>query len=589
MEKFYRGIPVSGRVAIGNAVVFLRSNIFIPRYSIKRTSASIGNEIEKLETALQKTKEELQKLKNEIKKSHSSFETGYLDTSILLLDDPMLKDRVIEKLKENYLNIEWTFNEVIEELAANLSHSKNIYFRERAPDVISIGQKVLKNLMGNTETKFPKYIQDPIVIAHTISPPEFVLFYKIGVKAVVTEIGGKTSHVAIMAKDLKIPAVVGVKNITKYVKTGDKVVVDGSDGTVIVDPGKDMLSIYMGKEIKQKEFENEVVKREKARCKLKTGEEIILLANLDIEEELDMIEKGTFEGIGLFRTEYIFLNREKEPDEEEQYNIYKKLVEKSYPQEVTIRTIDIGGDKKPDYMDFPDEKNPFLGWRGIRFALSNRALFKTQVRAILRASKYGNARIMFPMINDIDEIEEVIHLLNETKEELRKENIKYKENIPVGIMVETPASVILLDIIAKHIDFISVGTNDLIQYTLAIDRGNMLVASDFDPVHPAIIRMLKTISEKAEKYGLDLSICGEMAGDPLYVLFLLGLGYRKLSMALINIPIIYDIICNSTLKEAKDLTRKLLKITSKKEIHKYLLKYMTSRFKEFEDYFKHDV
>jgi len=588
MERFYRGIPVSGRVAVGNAVVFLRSNIFIPRYSIKKTTASLDKEIEKLETALQKTKEELQKLKSEIKKTHSSFETGYLDTSILLLEDPMLKDKVIEKLKNNYLNIEWTFNEVIEELATSLKQSKNVYFRERAPDVISIGQKVLKNLMGDIDVNFPGYIEDPIVIAHTISPPEFVLFYKIGVKAVVTEIGGKTSHVAIMARDLKIPAVVGVKDITKYVKTGEKVVVDGSVGTVIVEPSEDILLFYVNKESKQKEFEKEVVKREKAKCKLKTGEEITLLANLDIEEELDMIKERAFEGIGLFRTEYIFLNREKQPNEEEQFNIYRKLVEKIYPQEVTIRTIDIGGDKKPEYMEFPEEKNPFLGWRGIRFALSNKDIFKSQLKAILRASKYGKLRIMFPMINDTDEIREALKIMEESKKELDKEKIEYDKNISIGIMVETPSSVILLDSIAKYISFISVGTNDLIQYTLAIDRGNMLVATDFDPVHPAIIRMLKTISEKAEEHKLDLSICGEMAGDPLYVLLLLGLGFKKLSMALINIPIVYDIICNSTLKEAKELTNKLIQMTSKNEIHKYLIGYMTSRFKKFEDYFKHD-
>lgn len=589
MERFYKGIPVSGRVAVGNAVVFLRSNIFIPRYIINKTSTSIDKEIEKLENALHKTKEELQKLKNEIKKTHTTFETGYLDTSILLLDDPMLKEMVLEKLKENYLNIEWTFNEVIEELAENLSQSNNVYFRERAPDVISIGQKVLKNLMGSKEIAFPKYIKDPIVIAHTISPPEFVSFFKIGVKAVVTEIGGKTSHVAIMARDLKIPAVVGVKDITKYVKTGEKVIVDGSIGTVLVDPSEDVLSFYVKKELKQRKFEKEVVKREKAKCRLKTGEEVTLLANLDIEEELEMIKERAFEGIGLFRTEYIFLNRENQPDEEEQYNIYRKLVEKTYPNEVTIRTIDIGGDKKPEYMEFPDEKNPFLGWRGIRFALSNKLLFKSQLRAILRASKHGKLRIMFPMINDIDEIKEIIALLDESKHELKKNNLEYDNNIPIGIMVETPSSVILLDIIAEYIDFISVGTNDLIQYTLAIDRGNLLVASDFDPVHPAMLRTLRTISDKAEEHNLDMSICGEMAGDPLYVLLLLGLGYRKLSMAIINIPIVYDIICNSTLEDAENLTNTLLNMNSKSEIHKYLIEYMTSRFKEFEDYFKHDI
>ncbi len=588
MEKFFKGIPVSGRVAVGNAVVFLRSNIFIPRYKINENSETIDREIEKLENALQKTKEELKKLKKEIKETHSSFETGYIDTSILMLEDPLVKEKVLEKLRENYLNIEWIFNEVIEELAENLQKSDNAYFRERAPDVISIGQKVLKNLLGGEELKFPTYIQNPIVIAHTIFPPEFVSFYKLGVKAVVTEIGGKTSHVAIMARDLNIPAVVGVKNITKKVKTGEKVIVDGTVGAVIINPEEKTLNFYLNKEKKQEKYEKELRSREKGRCILKSGEEVYLMANLDIEEELDLIDENVLSGIGLFRTEYIFLNRDSEPDEEEQFNIYRETLEKMNPKEVTIRAIDIGGDKKPLYVEYPEEKNPFLGWRGIRFALSNVNMLKTQIKAIYRASVYGNCRLMFPMINDTDEIEEIRKIIGEVKEELDSSGVKYRE-IPIGIMVETPSSVILLDRISEYIDFISVGTNDLIQYTLAIDRGNMLVASDFDPSHPAILRSLKLIAEISKKANLDLSICGEMAGDPLYTLLLIGLGYRKLSMSIMNIPLINNIICSSTIEEAVKISEHALSLVSKKEIHRFLTEEMTGRFEQLEDYFRENV
>ncbi len=588
MERFYKGIAVSGRIAVGNAVVFLRSNIFIPRYKINGKSETIDREIEKLEKALQKTKEELKRLKKEIKESHSTFETGYIDTSILMLEDPMVKDKVLEKLKESYLNIEWVFNEVIEELAENLSKSENVYFRERAPDVISIGQKVLKNLLGGEELNFPSYIEDPIVVAHTIFPPEFVLFYKLGVKAVVTEIGGKTSHVAIMARDLNVPAVVGVKNITKKVKTGDKIIVDGTVGAVIVDPEEETLNFYIDKEIKQEKYEKELRSKEGGKCILKSGEEIMLMGNLDIEEELDIIDDKSLAGIGLFRTEYIFLNREKEPDEDEQFEIYKKTLEKLNPREVTIRAIDIGGDKKPLYVEYPEEKNPFLGWRGIRFALSNKDMLKTQIKAIYRASVYGNCRLMFPMINDTDEIEEVMKVIGEAKEELKERGVRFKD-IPIGIMVETPSSVILLDRIAKYADFISVGTNDLIQYTLAIDRGNVLVASDFDPSHPAILRSLKYIAEKSREYNLDLSICGEVAGDPLYTLLLIGLGYRKLSMSVMNIPLINNIICNSSIEDAYKISEEALSIVSKREIHQYLNREMTKRFKKLKDYFRENV
>jgi phosphotransferase system enzyme I (PtsI) len=586
MEKFFKGVPASRKIAIGTAVVFLRSNIFIPKHSIAKNKESLDREREKLESALLKTRKQLEELRQELKHNQTALETGFIDTSLLMLDDPLIREKVSKKLRETSLNIEWVFNGVIEEIAGKLHASEDHYFRERAPDVVSLGHKVLKNMMGDEELELPPGTKNAVVFCHTLSPPEFIYFYKRSMKAVVTEIGGKTSHVAIMARDLEIPAVVGVEGATKHVQTGDPVIVDGNVGTVILNPEKDTVVLYTFKRKENERYEKHLKKIEKKACVLQEGMEVELLANLDVEEELELIHKNSCKGIGLFRTEYIFLNRDKSPSEEEQVEIYRKIVKKLAPTEVTIRTIDIGGDKKPPYMEYYEEKNPFLGWRGIRFALSHREILKDQIRAILRASQHGNTRIMFPMVNDIDETREILRVMEECKGELSGKKVPFDEKMALGIMVETPSSIILLDRIAEYIDFVSVGTNDLIQYTLAIDRGIGMVASEFDPTHPAILRSLKRIAEICSEKGLELSICGEMAGYPLYTLLLIGLGYRKLSMSMTSIPLVKNIVINSSLRDAEELACKALEISSKSEVNRYIKAQMISRFKDLEDYFR---
>jgi len=435
----------------------------------------------------------------------------------------------------------------------------------------------------------PDTVKNPIVIAHTLSPPEIVALYKKNVKAFVTEIGGKTSHVTIMARDLEIPAVVGIEDITKQVNSDEEVIVDGTIGTVVVNPERDTVALYKYRKDKYEKYESTLKELEKKASVLKGGEEVTLLANMDVEEELVIIEKNNCMGIGLFRTEYLFLNRNQSPTEEEQFDIYRKIIEKLNPFEVTIRVIDIGGDKKPPYMDYYEEKNPFLGWRGIRYALSHKEILKGQIKAILKASHYGNTRIMFPMVSDIDEIEEILDVMQLCKNELSQESIPFNTELPLGIMVETPSSIILLDLIADLVDFISVGTNDLIQYTLAIDRGNGMVATEFDPIHPAILRSLQKISEIAFQKRLETSICGEMAGDPLYTLLLIGFGYRKLSMSLMSIPIVKSIIVNSSLNDAETLAARALELSSKREVGRYIRQEMIQRFSYLEDYFRQNA
>lgn len=583
MEKFFRGIPGSSRIAIGKAVVFIKPSLYIPKYTIEQSAESIENELDKLEKALERTKNQLEELKKEIEKTQSAIETGYIDSSILMLEDPYLKKRVTEKLRESYFNIEWIFNEVIEEIAEKLETSEDSYFKERAPDVKSIGIRVIKNLLGEKEFELPRYIKEPIVIAHTLSPPEIVSFYKKGIKGIVTEVGGKTSHVAIMARDLKIPAILGINHITKHVKTGDRIIVDGTVGTVVVNPNEDTLKLYKYKEKEYEKYDKYFSKFQKKPCRLKEGEEIKLLANIDVEEEVNIIDTDSCAGIGLFRTEYILMHKDYYPDEDEQFEIYSRIAKKISPLEINIRCFDFGGDKIPPYMEKYEEKNPFLGWRGLRYALHHIDMLKTQIRAILRASFYGNIKIMFPMVNDMDDVSSIMKVIDECKIELREKREKYVD-IPVGVMIETPASVLMLDKIIEDVDFISVGTNDLIQYTLAIDRGNGLVASEYDPTHPAIIRSLNEISMICAEEDVDVSICGEMAGDPLFILLLIGLGFRKFSMSLMNIPIIKSIIVNSSLQDANKIASTVLMMNTKKEINNYIKEEMLSRFDFLEEY-----
>ena len=586
METYYKGVAGSRRIAIGNAIVLRKSNLIIPRYSIEHNSTAVENEINKLNTALLHTKKQLEILKSELIQNQSTLETGYLDSAILMLEDPTLHENVKEKITQSYINIEWIFSEVIDAMAEKLQSSTIQYFKERSTDIRSLGQRVLENLMGDSKTSTPEVGRDAVIVAHTLSPPEVVYFGRADIRAIVTEIGGKTSHVAIMAQDLKIPAVIGVDHITEHIDTGDMVIVDGTTGTVIANPERDTEKLYRIKERGQRDYELKLLDIREKPCQTLEGDRIQLLANMDLEEELELVGQCGCMGIGLFRTEYLFLNSSDSPDEDSQTAIYSHIIEAIKPQHATIRIIDIGGDKKPSFIDFYEEANPFLGLRGIRFALTHSDLLQTQIRAILRAAHNGNARLMFPMVNDIDELNRVFEIIETCKVQLEQQGLDHDPSIEIGIMVETPSSVILLDKFLPRVDFVSVGTNDLIQYTLAIDRGNGMVADKYNPMHPAILRTLHRISDLCSEHGTEASICGEMAGDPLYTLLLIGLGYRVLSMSTMNIPTIKDIIINSSLKDSIALSREAFELSSAEDILKFVRKEMIHRFKYLEDFFR---
>jgi phosphotransferase system enzyme I (PtsI) len=583
MTQTYKGIPTLRRIVTGAAFVYSRPILTIPRYTVEGDEGSLAMELGRLKTALGATKTELVELKRTLQDEHA--EPGYFDAVILALEDPTVIEKVKSKIKAERLNVEWIFSEVMKEISETIGKSGSDYMKERAPDIVSLTHRVMRNLVGTKDGVLPGTMENSIVVARSLSPGEAVAFYRKKAKALVTETGGSTSHLAIIARGLRMPAMLGSNGIVDRVQTGDEVIVDGTGGMVIVNPDPEVRAAYKRREKESAELESAVAAVRHAPSTLLEGIHVSLLANIEVEEQLELVKDSGCEGVGLFRTEYIFINSQSLPTEEEQYGIYKRVAEAMNPLETTIRVIDIGGDKMPAYMDHRDERNPFLGWRGLRYALAHRGILRTQIRAILRAAAHGNVRILFPMVSDLDEVASVKEIVRSCAAELSGKTLPRSGGVPIGVMVETPSSVFLLDRIIEQADFLSVGTNDLIQFTLAIDRGNEMVAGEYELVQPSILRCLKTIADCAREKGTELSVCGEMAGNPLYTLLLVGLGYRKLSMGPTMIPLIKSIVAGSSLAEAERLASAALGHSSKEELTKFVRERMTDRFGRLKSYF----
>jgi len=454
------------------------------------------------------------------------------------------------------------------------------YLRERKADIEHVGDRILRNLAGKGADSFSGIPEDAVVIAHDLTPADTFQMQKDRVVAFITEIGSNTSHTAIIARSLELPAVVGLERVTAMVRDGDPVIVDGAQGIVILNPDQDTFLEYLEKQRRYKYFEKELVKIAKLPATTLDGHAVTIAGNVELPDEVDAILKHGAQGVGLFRTEFLFLNRRKLPTEEEHFLACKTMAEKMDPHHVVVRTFDLGGDKIPIPIPIKDEVNPALGLRAIRFSLMSQELFKTQVRGILRASAYGNIRLMFPMISGIAEVRLAKKLVYEVMDDLRANRLPFNEDIEIGAMVEVPSAGITADIIAKEVDFFSVGTNDLIQYALAIDRLNEHVAYLYEPLHPAVLRLLRMIVGAAKNAGIGVAMCGEMAGEPLYALILMGLGFDELSMNPLSIPRMKKVIRQAELKEAQELTEKAMGFATAEESRNYVIGYMAERFPE---------
>ncbi len=522
-----KGIAASKGYAIGKILIKEDSEIKIEERKIE----DIKSEKERFKKALDVSKKQLTKIKEKAEKEMGADKAAVFESHMMLLDDPEFAGAVDMAIENSKINAEKALDDVINMYSQIFAAMEDEYMRERGADVKDVGKRVLANLLGKISSDSEDMENNTVVVAHDLTPSDTAQLDKSKVIAFLTNIGGRTSHSAIMARTLEIPAVVGLNDITTSVKNGDLVIVDGIEGIAIVNPNEDMVKEYKSKKEAYEKEKEELKKLINVKTVTKAGKRVEVAGNIGKPEDVHKVLENGGDAIGLFRTEFLYMDREDMPSEEEQFESYKYAVEKMEGRTVVIRTLDIGGDKKLPYLPLPEEMNPFLGYRAIRLCLDKKDIFKVQLRALLRASAFGNLKIMFPMISSLEEFLQAKEILNQCMEELRKEGKAFNESLETGIMVEIPAAAVCADELAKHVDFFSIGTNDLIQYTLAADRMNEKVSYLYNPMHPAVLKLIKMTIEAAHKEGKWCGMCGEMAGDEKAISILVEYGLDEFSMS----------------------------------------------------------
>lgn len=575
-EKIYRGIVASPGIVIGRAYLLDRQKIVVAGRRIE--DVSVKDEVTRFKKAVELSRGQLEDLKKRISKGLGKSHLYILETHIMLLEDKMLVEGTIKRIKESFLNAEGALKETIGAIGLKFDSIEDEYLRERKQDVEQVGERVLRNLVGHKQESLADIKEEAVIVAHDLAPTDTLLMRKDKILGFVTDAGSRTSHTVILARSLGIPAAVGLENITAAVKTGDVVILDGVHGVVIVDPDEETFLDYLQKQRKYKYFEQELDKLKTLPAETLDGHVIELQGNIELPEEANSTVEHGGTGIGLYRTEFLFLNRQALPTEEEHYLAYRQVAERAAPHEVVIRTLDVGGDKVGFPGEFDQEVNPALGLRAIRFCLQKRDMFKTQLRGILRAAVHGNVKILVPMISGLTEIRETKKLLQEVKTELRSEGKTFQEDLKIGVMIEIPSAALIADLLAKEVDFFSVGTNDLIQYTLAIDRQNEHVAYMYEPLDPAVLRLLQRVSEVAHQANIPLAMCGEMAGDPLYAAILLGMGFQHLSMNVASIPWVKRVVRAIRMQDAVELAVLVMQQTTAMQSRKTAESFIEERF-----------
>jgi len=566
-ELTVQGISASQGIAYGQIFLYVQSDVEVPSYQVD--SDKRVEEIGRFEHALLTTRQQIAKIQDEVEKNLGPDEARIFDAHLMVLEDQALIGESIREFEKTGLNIETCFQNVAARYIKAFDEIDDEYLRERAGDIRDVTQRVLQNLLGQAANNLSRLADKRVVVANDISPSESASIDRSQALAIVTDTGSKTSHAVIVARSMKIPAVVGVRDLTRKVRSGDWAIVDGYDGVIIVNPTEQTLFRYGKIQREKKSFEQRLLEASREPAVTLDGEHVTLMANIEKVEEAVQAREFAAEGVGLFRTEYLYLSSSRIPGEQEQFVAYKAVAEALAPHPVIIRTLDLGGDKPmtsaPDL--FPREDNPFMGFRAIRFCLENVDLFKNQLRAILLASAHGNVRIMYPMISGAEELDRANAILLECKAELKKRRQPFDEKLSIGSMIEIPSAAATADILAQKCDFFSVGTNDLIQYLLAIDRVNDRIAHLYEPSHPAVLRTLKHIVDEAHRAKIKVAVCGEMAGDPVYVPLLLGLGVDELSMTPVLLPAVKYLVRAIKMAEAKKLAREALEMDDPKKIH----------------------
>jgi len=555
-EKRFSGIPAAPGIA--HFPAFLRHEVDEEILSHPIDDADVEREIIRFEDALIATRVELLEIQQRIVAAIGSEDASIFDAHLLVVEDRTLIDEVLRMLERERLNVDYVFQQVAQKYCATLEAIDDPYLRERVVDIQDVTRRVIRNLLGKAPHNPAAHDHQHIVVAHNLTPSDTAQLNRDLVCGFVTEIGSKTSHTAIMARSLEIPAIVGMQGICQNIQLGDDILIDGYNGLLILNPSMETLIEY-GRIEQQKE---EVVERlqliRETASTTRDGKHIILSANVDLPDDLADIKASGAEGIGLYRTEFLYLNRDTCPDEEEQYGHYLRAAEESLPHSVIIRTLDIGGDKSSTSLLFEEEANPFLGCRAIRFCLENLDIFKIQLRAILRASTVGNIRIMYPMISGLQELRRANAVLEDCKNELAAAGIPFQADIEVGIMIEIPSAVLVADHLAREVKFFSIGTNDLIQYTIAVDRLNDRIAHLYNPTHPSILRMIKMTVDAARAQNIWVGVCGEMAADILLTPILIGLGLEELSATGALVPRVKKAVQSLDSSSCRDLVNTAL-------------------------------